>query len=186
VRTGKGTLAKLASLCSPFYARRVNRTRRREASFCLASLLVVYGSASAKDRPETHREAETAAARGGSGQRPAIVVEEDRQANEAPPPAPSGEERRLIGDHIRDHAHEIDACYAKRAQERKGLRGKLVTRFDIGPNGRVIGATADGIEDRELALCVVQVVRSWTFARPRSSAKLRVAYPWVFPPATAR
>ena len=117
---------------------------------------------------------------------PSIAVEEDREANEAPPPAPSGDERRFIGDHIRDHAREIDACYEKRLQERKTLQGKLIARFDIGPNGRVIGATADGMGDRELALCVVKVVRGWEFERPRSSAKLRVAYPWVFTPTPSR
>lgn len=111
-------------------------------------------------------------------------MEEDRGGHEVPPPAPSGEERRLIGDHIRGQTREIDACYQR--QERKAPRGKLVVRFDIGPNGRVIGATADGIDDRDLVLCVVNVVRSWTFARPRSSAKLRVAYPWIFPPVKAR
>jgi outer membrane biosynthesis protein TonB len=176
----------LAPVRSRFYARRVHPTLGRAASFCVASLLVLFGSASAKDRTNAHGDAEAAATQGGgSGQRSSITVEEDGEANEAPPPPPSGDERRLIGDHIRDHAREIDACYEKLAQERKGLHGKLVTRFDIGPNGRVIGATADGIEDQDLALCAVQVVRSWTFARPRSGAKLRVAYPWVFPPPTA-
>jgi len=71
-------------------------------------------------------------------------------------PAPSGEERRLIGDYIRNHTREIRDCYERRLQERKTLQGKLVARFDIGPSGRVIGATADGMGDRELALCVVR------------------------------
>jgi hypothetical protein len=119
----------------------------------------------------------------GSGR---IVVEEDRDGNEVPPPAPSGVERRGIGDYIRDHAREVNGCYEKRVHERKAVHGKLIARFDIGPNGRVIGATADGMDDRELALCVVKVVRGWTFARPRSSAKLRVAYPWIFPPANSQ
>jgi outer membrane biosynthesis protein TonB len=63
---------------------------------------------------------------------------------------------------------------------------KLVARFDIGPNGKVIGATADGIADRELIACVVQVVRKWEFEKPASGGKLRIAYPFRFEPRPTR
>ena len=68
-------------------------------------------------------------------------MEEDPAGDDAAPPAPSGDERRLIGDYIRNHTREIRECYEKRLQERKTLQGKLVARFDIGPSGQVIGAT---------------------------------------------
>jgi len=58
----------------------------------------------------------------------------------------------------------------------------LVTRFDIGPSGRVIGARADGIADRELIVCVVTAVRSFEFDKPHSGGKLRIAYPFKFEP----
>jgi len=140
------------------------------------------GSASA-DKPQP---APTGDANAGTPTRKAaIAVEEDGSGDEAAPPAPAGEERRLIGEYIRNHTREIRDCYEKRLQERKTLQGKLVARFDIGPNGHVIGATADGLGDRELALCVVKVVRGWEFEKPQSGAKLRVGYPWVFTPAPA-
>jgi outer membrane biosynthesis protein TonB len=165
----------------------VNSIALRIASFFAACLVAVSALAAGPDTPAGHKGADSAAMQGGGAHAaPSIAVEEDREGNEVPPPAPSGDERRLIGDHIRDHTREINSCYERRAQERKALHGKLIARFDIGPNGRVIGVTADGMDDRELALCIVKVVRAWTFARPRSSVKLRVAYPWVFPPSTSQ
>jgi outer membrane biosynthesis protein TonB len=110
-----------------------------------------------------------------------LVVEE--QAAETVAPAPAGEERRTIGEYIRVHSGDVNACYEKRLQEAKTLQGKMVTRFDIGPNGHVIGASAEGLTDKELVTCVMKVVRSWEFEKPQSGAKLRVAYPWVFTPA---
>jgi len=115
-----------------------------------------------------------------------MAVEEDPAGDDVAPPAPMGDERRLIGDYIRNHTREIRECYEKRLQERKTLQGKLVARFDIGPSGHVIGATAEGMGDRELSLCVVKVVRGWEFERPQSGDKLRVGYPWVFTPAPAQ
>jgi len=61
-----------------------------------------------------------------------------------------------------------------------------VARFDIGPSGKVIGATADGMADKELVLCVVTAVRKWEFEKPQSGGKLRVAYPFKFEPQPAR
>jgi TonB family protein len=115
-----------------------------------------------------------------------MAIEEDPAGDDTAPPTPAGDERRLIGDFIRNHTREIRDCYEKRLQERKTLQGKLVARFDIGPSGRVIGAIAEGMGDRELALCVVKVVRGWEFEKPQSGGKLRVVYPWVFTPTPAQ
>jgi outer membrane biosynthesis protein TonB len=115
-----------------------------------------------------------------------MTVEGEDSTDEAAPPIPQGEERRAIGDYIRDNSAEIRDCYARRLQDRPTLQGKLVARFDIGPNGKVIGATADGIADHDLVLCVVTVVRKWEFDKPQSGGKLRIAYPFKFEPQPAR
>ena len=106
--------------------------------------------------------------------------------DEPNPPIPQGEERRAIGDYVRDNSAEIRECYARRLQDRPTLQGKLVARFDIGPTGKVIGASADGIADRELQVCVVQAVRKWEFDKPQNGGKLRVAYPFKFEPQPSR
>ena len=50
----------------------------------------------------------------------------------------------------------------------------------------MIGASADGIADRELQVCVVQAVRKWEFDKPQNGGKLRVAYPFKFEPQPSR
>lgn len=115
-----------------------------------------------------------------------MIIEGEDTGADASPPIPQGEERRLIGDYIRDNSGDVRDCYAKRLQEKPTLAGKLVARFDIGPNGKVIGATADGIADRELVLCVVTAVRRWEFEKPQNGGKLRVAYPFKFEPQPTR
>jgi TonB family protein len=106
--------------------------------------------------------------------------------DEASPPVPQGEERRAIGDYIRDNSGDVRECYARRLQDRPTLQGKLVVRFDIGASGKVVGASADGIADKDLQICVVQAVRKWEFEKPQSGGKLRVAYPFKFEPQPSR
>jgi outer membrane biosynthesis protein TonB len=118
--------------------------------------------------------------------KPSMEIVFESTDDDAAPPIPQGDERRAIGDYIRDNSADIRECYAKRLQERPTLQGKLVARFDIGAGGKVIGATADGIADKELQLCVVQVVRKWEFEKPVSGGKLRVAYPFKFEPQPSR
>ena len=113
------------------------------------------------------------------------VVSED-PAEEATPPVPQGDERRAIGDTIRDNSGPIRDCYERRIQDRPTLQGKLIARFDIGPDGKVIGAVAEGISDRELVLCVLTAVRRFEFDKPQSGGKLRVAYPFKFEPRPTR
>ena len=115
-----------------------------------------------------------------------MTVEGEDAEEDAAPPIPQGDERRSIGEYIRDNSSEIKDCYARRLAERPTLSGKMVTRFDIGPSGRVIGAMADGIADRELVLCVVTAVRKWEFDKPHSGGKLRVAYPFKFEPQPSK
>ena len=121
-----------------------------------------------------------------SSKRPSLVVESEDPAEEPSPPVPQGDERRAIGDYIRDNSGPIRECYEKRLQEKPTLQGKLVARFDIGPSGRVIGATADGMTDRELIACVVTAVRKLEFDKPHAGGKLRIAYPFKFEPRPSK
>ena len=126
---------------------------------------------------------------GDGGAKPkaaSMVIEESSGAPEAPPPAPAGEEKKMIGEYIIAHTDDVRDCYSKRIQERPTLQGKLVARFDIGPSGRVIGATADGIGDTQLVACVVAAVRKWEFEKPASGGKLRIAFPFKLTPESAK
>jgi outer membrane biosynthesis protein TonB len=137
--------------------------------------------------PPAGQKAQGAGGDGGAKPKAAsMTIESEDAADEAVPPVPQGDERRGIGDYIRDNSGDVRECYARRLQERPTLQGKLVVRFDIGPRGKVIGATAEGIADRELVLCVVTAVRKWEFDKPQAGGKLRIAYPFKFEPQPAR
>jgi hypothetical protein len=157
-------------------------------------LILLSTAAAAAENPPPPQQAQPqpppqGGAGGDGGAKPkaaSMIIEEEVTANEPPPPPPIGDEKRAIGDFIRQNSDPIQDCYSRRLQERPTLQGKLVVRFDIGPNGKVIGAAADGIHDRELIICVVKSVRTWEFAKPASGGKLRVAYPFKFEPQPSR
>ena len=151
----------------------------RNLTACARLQLLLPLLAFAASAAEPHRET-------APPKRASMVVESEDPAEEPAPPVPQGDERRLIGDHIRDNSGPVRECYEKRLQERPTLQGKLVARFDIGPSGRVIGATADGITDRELIVCVLAAVRKFEFDKPHSGGKLRIAYPFKFEPRPAK
>jgi outer membrane biosynthesis protein TonB len=133
--------------------------------------LLAFAAAAAEQRPQAT-----------APKRPSLVMESEDLAETTSPPVPQGDERRAIGDYIRDNSGPVRECYEKRLQAKPTLQGKLVARFDIGPSGRVIGATADGMTDRELVACVMVAVRKFEFDKPRSGGKLRIAYPFKFEP----
>jgi outer membrane biosynthesis protein TonB len=165
------------------------------AAVLAAALALPARAADAPPKPDAGAEAAKAdpakpgGAGGDGGAKPkaaSMVIEESSSSAELPPPPPQGEERNLIGEYVRNHTDEVRDCYQKRLQDRSTLQGKLIARFDIGPNGRVIGATADGIGDTLLVACVVAAVRKWEFEKPASGGKLRVAYPFVLKPEATR
>jgi hypothetical protein len=140
-------------------------------------LLIVLLSAAAQAAA-----AKPSAANAHEGRARASLTVEAEEPAEAAPPYPDGAEKIAIRDRIVENSGPIRDCYEKRLAERPTLQGKLVARFDIGPNGKVIGATADGIVDRELIVCVVTAVRKFEFDKPLSGGKLRIAYPFKFEP----
>ncbi len=109
-------------------------------------------------------------------------VKEEPGASERAPPNPAGAERKIIGEYIRERVGPLRECYSKRLHAVPSLQGKLIIRFDIGSDGSVIRASADGIPDRLLVDCVVAQILQWQFPKPASGGKLRIAYPLVFKP----
>ena len=118
--------------------------------------------------------------------KPSLTVESEEPADSTLPPYPDGAEKVAIREYIVENSGPIRECYEKRLAERPTLQGKLIARFDIGPSGRVIGASGDGISDRELIFCVLNAVRKFQFEKPISGGKLRIAYPFKFEPRPAK
>jgi hypothetical protein len=139
-------------------------------------------------KPDAAKTAQTKPGAGGDAAKPhaAMVIEEGPSAPEAPPPPPQGEEKSAIATYIREQTSEVVRCYQKRLDDKPTLQGKLYVIFYIGPAGRVIGATTSGLEDRDLASCILPIVRKWEFEKPKSGGKLMVKYPFVFTPRPTR
>ena len=115
-----------------------------------------------------------------------MVVEDGPGGSETLPPVPVGEEKQAIAEYIRDQQGDIHRCYQKRLDDRPTLQGKLYVLLYIGPDGRVIGTTTQGLQDSEMVRCILPLVRKWEFARPASGGKLMVKYPFVFKPHAVR
>src|SRR5438045_409816 len=94
--------------------------------------------------------------------------------------SPQGPEVVVIGAYIRAHMTGIDECYGHRLNVNGHLRGKLILRFDIAPEGEVDNVTVEGMSDRPLLDCVLEQAHGWRFEKP--AATLRVAYPLSFQP----
>ena len=133
------------------------------------------------------RKAELAQADGGAGgdeakPKATMVIEDAPAAPEAPPPTPQGEEKAAIADFIKQQLRYVNKCYEEAVDRRPTLAGKMYAVFYIGPAGRVIGATTQGLQDQDLSSCIVKLVRQWEFEKPKSGGKLMVKYPFVFTP----
>ena len=155
-------------------------------SLCASAAFAADPPRPAATPPPPAQKPQGAGGDGGAKPKAASMTIEGEDGEQPAPPVPVADERRAIGDYVRDNSGDVRECYARRLQERPTLQGKLVARFDIGPDGKVIGASADGISDRELVLCVVTAVRKWEFEKPQSGGKLRIAYPFKFEPQPAR
>ena len=129
-------------------------------------------------------EVKTASGAGGDEAKPkaGMVIEDSASAPEAPPPTPVGEEKAAIAELIRGQMKSVSHCYADAVDKKPTLQGKLYAVFYIGPSGRVIGATTQGLQDNDLSTCILSIVRKWEFEKPKSGGKLMVKYPFVFTP----
>ena len=111
--------------------------------------LLAFAASAAEPRPET-----------APPKRGSMVVESEDAAEEPPPPVPQGDERRAIGDYIRDNSGPIRECYEKRLQESKQQLKELeaaVELIDKAKSTRTLSASETALESE------------WEQTGPRSS-----------------
>ncbi|MFO0683566.1 MAG: AgmX/PglI C-terminal domain-containing protein [Sandaracinus sp.] len=93
--------------------------------------------------------------------------------------------RDVVRRVVRRHLGEVSACYEQALAQRPDLDGRVVLRWTIGPEGRVVGAEVDlGASDLrapEVQDCVARAARRWTF--PSADGVTIVHYPFVLRPA---
>ncbi len=86
---------------------------------------------------------------------------------------------------VHAHHNEIRFCYEKRLMAKQldanQLGGRVVTRFIIAGNGRVVGSSIESstMNDAAVESCIAEAVRRWDFPRPTDGSVVVVSYPFV-------
>jgi TonB family protein len=87
---------------------------------------------------------------------------------------------------IRANLAKIKACYERRLQAKRGLQGRVMSKFVISPDGRVSTASISqsDLGDGPTETCIASEIKRWKFPLPRGGGQVSVTYPFVFTPST--
>lgn len=99
------------------------------------------------------------------------------------PPLGAPLEVATLRRYVRNRIDRLQACYQSGLVERPALRGRLVLRFDVLPDGEIAATRVaeDEVGDPGVARCVVGALAAWrTPFRPPEPTS--VEYPFVFGP----
>ncbi|NUP12729.1 MAG: AgmX/PglI C-terminal domain-containing protein [Polyangiaceae bacterium] len=100
-----------------------------------------------------------------------------------PSSAGSGLDRETIKKVVKQNVGRIRICYDSALAKNPNLKGKLTTKFVIGPEGKVTAATTSGdIADQGVIDCVSKAFRGLTFPKPSDGKPVTISYPFVFAP----
>jgi Ca-activated chloride channel family protein len=95
--------------------------------------------------------------------------------------------RSMILRSIRRLRPRLLRCYERGLAREPGLQGRLVMRFHVASNGRVLEPTVTSatLNDQGVQQCVTRVLRSASFPRHRESRPMLVVFPFAFAPDPA-
>lgn len=100
------------------------------------------------------------------------------------PPTEVGEyDGAIIRREIKKHRDRFRFCYERQLLSHPGLAGTVTVSFMINDNGKVISATAGGMDNAGLHSCVEDTVRAIKFPRPPSGSLHKVKYPIIYRPS---
>lgn len=87
-----------------------------------------------------------------------------------------------IGRVIRRNLARFKYCYEKQLNANPNLAGKISVYFTIAPTGSVAAASVreTSMNDKTVESCVVKVMHSLKFPKPRGGGIVVVTYPFVF------
>lgn len=85
---------------------------------------------------------------------------------------------------IRSHLPAIKACYERSLKINPNIKGRVLTSFEIGVNGKVNRSEIANstLNNPATEQCVAQVIKQWQFPVPRGKGVVRVTYPFTFDP----
>jgi hypothetical protein len=91
-------------------------------------------------------------------------------------------DKAIVKRVVHAHHNEIKFCYERRLLEKQSLAGgRVVTRFTIAGNGRVVGSDieASTLNDAQVETCIADAVRRWDLPKPSDGSVVVVSYPFV-------
>jgi TonB family protein len=94
-------------------------------------------------------------------------------------------DREKLAGFVRARKSAIQACYERELKRNPSLKGRVVVRFTITPQGTTsdVDIEENTLGDDAVASCIRTVIRGWRFPfKPDSDVP--VAYPFVFAPAS--
>ena len=94
----------------------------------------------------------------------------------------AGLDKNIIRRHVRRKLARIKYCYEKQLLAKPGLSGTVLSKFQITPQGKVLGSTASGITP-EVSGCVASVLSTIRFPKPKTTTLVQVHYPFNFRPS---
>lgn len=96
----------------------------------------------------------------------------------------AGLSAEIIQRVIRQSFPRLRACYQKELAKKPELGGAMVTAFTISPKGTVsqVQVSQSNLQNAELNVCIVDVMRSLQFPPPEGGETIQVRYPLAMSP----
>ena len=96
----------------------------------------------------------------------------------------TGLSAEIIQRVIRQSFPRLRACYQKELAKKPELGGAMVTAFTISPKGTVsqVQVSQSNLQNAELNVCIVDVMRSLQFPPPEGGETIQVRYPLAMSP----
>lgn len=93
-----------------------------------------------------------------------------------------GLEKEVIAETIQSRLITINDCYEKDLTKNQQLRGKVVVRFTIDGNGKVLAARISQSEMNNATVekCIVSNLGHWIFSKPKGGGLVLVSVPIIF------
>lgn len=83
---------------------------------------------------------------------------------------------------VREHAGQIRYCYESELTRTPGLYGKIVMKWVINGDGKVMQATTaeTQMKNANVENCLASRIKTWVFPKPKGGGIVIVNYPFVF------
>jgi hypothetical protein len=115
-----------------------------------------------------------------------LIGREDRDIDvvREPPDVAGTLDPEIIRRIVRDHAGAVRYCYERELVRSPSLYGKIVMKWVINAEGKVVSAQASDsqMKNANVESCLSTRIRTWQFPAPRGGGVVVVNYPFIFKP----